>query len=459
MVKCGSHLVWGMVWCLLVVSTLCCLATGVQAGSTPVAEAPEVMTQAGAVRGSVRETPAGPVLEFKGIPYAAPPVGELRWQLPQPPQSWSGVREATHYGGACPQLSRYGLTEASEDEDCLTLNVTVPAASIPKQPKPVLVWIHGGAFVGGSSALYPLDYLALSGDLVLVSLNYRLGVFGFMAHPTFDADHNGSFGLEDQRAALRWVQRNIAAFGGDPENVTIAGESAGAAGVCMHLIAPDETKGLFHKAIIQSAGCAQPMQTVEEAKDFGARVAARVGCAGGAADLDCLRGKPVQELLEAGSTEAGSNLMAFEPSIGSRSIPQQGAEALAKGEFVQVPLLNGGNRDELRLYVAYDLQAGQKITDENYPELVAELYGEHGEAVLGRYPLRDYSSAPAALGTVMTDYHPTVGLNVCTYLETGKRAARYVPVYQYEFADRDAPPVTENPGFEMGAVHSAELPY
>src|ERR1035441_1759446 len=140
---------------------------------------------------------------------------------------------------------------------------------------PVIVWIHGGAFVGGSSSLYPLAHLAVSGHLVVVSLNYRLGVFGFMGHPAFDRDYDGSYGLEDQRAAMRWVRQNIAAFGADPGNVTIAGESAGAGSVCMHLLAPQATKGLFQMAIIQSAACMFNMHSVEEADTTGARVATR----------------------------------------------------------------------------------------------------------------------------------------------------------------------------------------
>jgi para-nitrobenzyl esterase len=208
-----------------------------ESASTPLLSSDQtlVVTSTGSVRGTLHDG----VREFKGIPYAAPPTGKLRWKLPQPAKPWKGVLDATRYGNECPRLSRYGLTEAAYNEDCLFLNVTIPEMRSPATVKlSVIVWIHGGAFVGGSSSLYPLAHLALSGHLVVVSFNYRLGVFGLMGHPAFDRDYDGSYGLEDQRAAMRWVQRNIAAFGGAPGNVTIAGESAGAGSVCMHLLAP-----------------------------------------------------------------------------------------------------------------------------------------------------------------------------------------------------------------------------
>ncbi len=416
-----------------------------------------VMTDKGAVRGVVRNG----VREFKGIPYAQPPVGELRWEMPRAASAWSDILEATKYKNACPQVSRYGLTEASDTEDCLHLNVTAPYAnrSDLERKRAVIVWFHGGAFVGGSSALYPLDTLAKFGDVIVVSMNYRLGIFGFTAHPAFGADHNGGYGLEDQRAALRWVKTNIAAFGGDPDNVTIAGESAGAAGVCMHILAPDETTGLFQKAIVQSAGCLTPLPSLEDGKKIGKKAATLVGCSDEATALSCLRKKPVKDLLDAASTVAGSSIVTYMPVIGTKTVPLPGAQAIPAGKFVPVPMLAGGTRDELRLYVAYAVQAGQKITKDNYSDLLKETYGKNAGAIAAKYPVKDYPSAPSALGTVWSDFRSDVGINHCIYLETSKLIRKSVPVYQFVFADRNAPPVTTNPGFEMGAVHSSELPY
>jgi para-nitrobenzyl esterase len=416
-----------------------------------------VMTDKGAVRGVIRNG----VREFKGIPYAQPPVGELRWSMPQPASSWSGILDAAKYKNACPQLERYGIPESSDNEDCLYINVTAPYSGKKdlKRKRAVIVWIHGGAFVGGSSALYPLDYMAKSGDVVVVSMNYRLGIFGFTAHPAFDADHNGGYGLEDQRAALRWVKQNIAAFGGDPNNITIAGESAGAAGVCMHILAPDETTGLFHKAITQSAGCVTPLPSLEDGKKIGQQVATLVGCGDKATALSCLRKKSVKELLDAATKVAGSSIVTYMPVIGTKTVPLPGAQAIPAGKFVHVPMLMGGTRDELRLYVAYAIQAGQSVTKDNYADLLKETYGKKTDAVVAQYPLSDYSSAASALGTVWSDFRPDVGINNCIYLETSKLLRKSVLVHQFVFADRNAPAVTTNPGFEMGAVHSSELPY
>jgi para-nitrobenzyl esterase len=444
----------GRTTCLVASSSLGLLGWA-QAQPAPLAgNALVVRTTGGAVRG----VDTGQVLAFKGIPYATAPVGQLRWALPQPAAPWPGIRDAATYGNQCPQVSRYGLTEASYNEDCLTINVTVPK-SPHAGPRPVIAWIYGGAFVGGGSSLYPLDAMALAGDAVVVSFNYRLGVFGFLANPSFDRATDGTYGLADQRLALGWIQHNIAAFGGDPAQVTVAGESAGAASICMHLAGPKLTTGLFARGIIQSSACVQHLRTREEADVVGEKVASLAGCPQGAAALECLRAKPVKDLLEAASTIAGGDVMTYVPSVGTETVPEQPHEALSAGRFLRVPLINGGNRDELRLYVAYDVQAGHGVTPDTYAAAIRSVYGDKADQVLARYPLSAFSSAPSALGTILTDFTPSNGLNYCGYLETARLVSAYVPVYQYEFADRAAPDVTTNPGFEMGAVHSAELPY
>jgi para-nitrobenzyl esterase len=218
--------------------------------------------------------------------------------------------------------------------------------------------------------------------MVVVSVNYRLGPLGFMPHPAFGADFNGGYALEDQRQALRWVQHNIAAFGGDPGNVTIGGVSAGAASVCMHLFTPERTAGLFQRAIIQSAGCTTHLHSVSEASKTGLEVARLVGCGEPATALACLRSKSAHDIVAAATTVAGTDVMTFSPSVGSQALPRQGAEALASGNFVRVPIMNGGNRDEMRLYVGFEVAAGGVITRDTYPDRLRALYGDRADTDL-----------------------------------------------------------------------------
>ncbi len=446
-----------------------------------------IITDKGTVQGVVRNN----VQEFRGIPFAAAPIGELRWVIPQPATPWEGVKDASRFGNACAQQARYNLTQQSLDEDCLTLNVSRPTDIKPGEKLPVLIWIPGGAFVGGATSLYRLDKLANQGRLVVVSANYRLGVFGFMAHPAFDSATNGDLGLEDQRFAMAWVQRNIAAFGGDPDNVTIAGESAGAGSVCMHLISPERVNGLFHKAIVQSAGCLQPMPTIKESltssNALWKKVAAKVGCDTGAtanstASLACLREKKVEDLLAA-QGEASSGVMSFGPSIGNSSVPRSGSDAVTTGDLVKVPLLMGGTRDELRLYTAYAiLFPDAKVATPDPPfsreavysfwlpyfygsdttryDTIYNHYFGTGEGQLG------LAISGSTVGSMASDRAPVVGINNCLYLKTSDYFTKWIPaLYQFEFADKNAPVLGVgiaqgmDPGFELGAVHSSELNY
>jgi len=203
--------------------------------------------------GPVRGTVTSEYRTFQGIPYAAPPVGELRWRPPQPPERWSTPRDATTPGSRCPQLASAELGfPGSVDEDCLYLNVITPRSARPGQLRPVMVWVHGGAFLWGAGSDYDARRLAVGGDVVVVTVNYRLGLLGFLGHPSLEG--SGNFGLQDQQAALRWVRRNAAAFGGDPGNITVFGESAGALSVCAQLASP-ASGGLFHRAVMQSGPC------------------------------------------------------------------------------------------------------------------------------------------------------------------------------------------------------------
>ena len=264
-------------------------------GTAPPTAAPPhdpavVQTATGQVRGLVTRDHR----LFANIPYAAPPIGVLRWHPPMPAAPWPGVRDATKFGPRCLQDQGSDLELGRQtDEDCLTVNVWTPPPS--NAPRPVMVWFHGGSFVNGSGGVYDSRWLADRGGVVVVTLNYRLGALGFLAHPALGpAQEVGNYGFEDQQAALRWVRDNIAEFGGDPDNVTIAGESAGGMSVCDHLVAPGSV-GLFRAAIIQSAPC-QAQLALPDAERISVDYARDAGCGDPATAAQCLRALSADEL-------------------------------------------------------------------------------------------------------------------------------------------------------------------
>src|ERR1700733_5873680 len=290
--------------------------------------------------GGVRGLASGAVYEFLGAPYAAPPVGALRGQPPQPAASWAGVRDATKFAPHCPQLaSPFG--QASTSEDCLYLNVFTPRAG---GNHPVMVWIHGGALVTGESDDYAPAGLVADG-VTVVTINYRLGALGFLAHPAL-ADgkgQSGDYGLMDQQAALRWVQRNIARFGGDPRDVTLFGESAGGLSTLSQVASP-QAKGLFERAIVESGSYNLTQTPLASAETAGEAFATKAGCASQTAA--CLRSLPVSTIL------ANEDSAGYTPNINSEVLPESLGTAFATGNFNRVPVINGTNRDEWRLFVA-----------------------------------------------------------------------------------------------------------
>src|ERR1700737_2907104 len=253
---------------------------------------PVVTVDSGAPRGAA--VSGGYV--FKGVPYAAAPTGNLRWRPPAPPAAWQGVRDATQFGASCPQVPS-SFSKGPYDENCLFLNVYTPSLHGDEgDGRPVLVWIHGGGYTQGDGRGFDGTKLAQEG-VVVVTINYRLGALGFLAHPALASDPGGpagNYGLMDQQAALRWVQRNIRRLGGDPENVTIAGQSAGALSVLAHLISPG-SRGLFDKTIVQSGSFEPQQQSPAPAAAFGQAFATNAGCANQSAA--CLRGLAVSTLL------------------------------------------------------------------------------------------------------------------------------------------------------------------
>lgn len=405
-----------------------------------------VPTDAGPVRGSTD----GVTAEWRGLPYAAPPVGDRRWRPPQPAAHHSDVLDATSFAPHCAQSpSPYGV--ASTSEDCLYLNVYTPANATPATKLPVMVWIHGGALVVGESEGYDPTRLVRDGAIV-VTINYRLGALGFLAHPALSGEGSGSsgdYGLMDQQAALRWVQTNINGFGGNARNVTIFGESAGGLSVLSQMASP-LAGGLFSRAIVQSGAYALNQASQESANAAGKRFATAAGCPG--QTLACLRGLSVQEVL------AAQNPSGYQPNIDGRVLTQSISTALSSGEFNRVPLINGSNGNEWRLFVAsYDL-AGAPVTAATYRSAIAATLGVDAataDAIAARYPLSAYRSPDLALGAVGTD-----AIFACNARKVDQLASKYVPTYAYEFADWNAPERFLPPvSFPYGAAHASELQY
>lgn len=408
-----------------------------------------VRTHDGLLRGTAHDGYA----TFEGIPYAAPPVGRLRWAPPRPARPWTGTRDATGPASACPQPAGE-VPGGSTDEDCLYLNVTTPAGATPRHPRPVIVWLHGGGFTTGAGSSYDAHRMATRGDVVVVTVNYRLGALGFLAHTGLTG--SGTFGLADQQAALRWVRAGIGAFGGDPHHVTLAGESAGGYSVCAQLASP-AAAGLFERAIIQSGPCtgrpdrpfAPSAAALPAARETGARLAAGVGCSLARDTVACLRKVPVSRLLAAQDTDQ-------QPAYATPLLPRDPAAALAAGRVQHVPVLLGSNHDEGNGWAAGIVQAGNPVTPETWPDVVAAFFPDpaRARAIVHEYPVTGPDGGPV-FGAVIGDAD-----FACPTLRTGDLLSIRVPVWRYEFADEHAPPLTPGtPPFPLGAPHAAELPY
>lgn len=431
-------------------------ACGGSSNDAPVASveaAPVVSTDKGTVQGV---NSAG-MREFKGIPYAAAPVGELRWKAPVAAASWTGVRNADTYGSVCPQIATaFGV--ASTNEDCLYLNVYTPKAT---GPFPVMVWIHGGAFIyGEGGAGYDPSKLVAQG-IAVVTVNYRLGALGFLAHPALTAEQgsgSGNYGLMDQQAALSWVKNNIAGFGGDPANVTIFGESAGGYSVLAQVASP-LAAGLFQKAIVQSGAYGLASSPSLAAAETGSLTPKRytgttfgtlVGCTD--QSLACLRGLTTAQILAA---QTGGD---YTPTIDNKVLSSTLLTAFFTGNFNKVPVLQGSNTDEYSLLSAATLDAtGTLITDANYMTLISPLMlGKTVDSINAQYPRANYATAANVYDAVYTDL-----VFACSGRSMAQLLSPQVTTYSYEFNDRNAPMVLLPPAMRptWGAYHAGEIQY
>ncbi len=285
-------------------------------------------------------------------------------------------------------------SEGRPDEDCLTLNVWTPLAN--DDHRPVMVWIHGGGFANGSGGVYVANELASRGDIIVVTINYRLGALGFLAHPALGPPGDvGNYGLADQQAALRWVRDNIAKFGGDPGKVTVAGESAGGASVCDHLVAPDSA-GLFRAAIIQSGPC-QAQVALPAAEKISLDYAAEVGCGQPESAAQCLRALPADKLREPVWYYSIGREVLSGPVTGTTVLPVDPIAGFTEKRAARVPVLIGSNRDEFTLFVALQYLRGHGYTAAQYPDLLKDTFGPNADAVEAHYPLEQLRQCAACL--------------------------------------------------------------
>ena len=433
--------------------------TSAAASRTTASASPVVRLDGGLVRG----TASAGVASFLGLPYAAPPTGNLRWRPPQPAAGWTGVKDATAFGPSCPQATMFNpfLPPGPISEDCLYLNVYTPALqNHGGGGRPVLVWIHGGGLVQDGARNYDGTKLAADGAVV-VTINYRLGVLGFLAHPALASRGGsaGNYGLMDQQAALRWVQRNIARFGGDPHNVTIAGQSAGGLSVLAQLVSPG-ARGLFQRAIVQSGTFALNQQPLATAEANGETFAASVGCADQTAA--CLRSVPVSDLVSPSTVEIPGY-------VDGSVLTQPIGTALAHGQFAKVPVINGITHDEELLFTdavgitvsqGTDIPlAGSPFDPANYQANITQALGvtdTRAAAIVAEYPLSAYPSPDVALSLLVSD-----ASFACPALQTDRQiAAARVPVYAYQFNDDQAPlNIAPAGALPPLATHGTEIPY
>ena len=431
-----------------VLGTLVCCLLGHRFMMLAAVTEPTVKTALGKVAGKWIES--GTEKVFLGLPYAAPPVGDLRWKAPQPPSAWKGVRDATKFGARCEQWhiwNDYLFLDSGPSEDCLYLNVYAPAPAKQTSKMPVMLWIHGGGFAAGAGSEPRYTNPApVSKNVVVVTINYRLGVFGFLASDDLMKEghgHAGNYGLMDMAAAMRWVKANIAQFGGDPENVTIFGESAGSFSVSALMAAP-EARGLFQKAIGESGAFFGNVISLSPLTERARRDQTWVDSLG-AKNLTELRAMPASKLIDAASKQP---VAWFSPVVDGQFLIEPIPATYAAGRQAHVPTIIGWNRDER----AGTLSKG--MTAEKWRTFAAEHYGNQAEQFLAAFPGKSDEEAMSS-----ADAYTTAGFiafGAWRWVEA-QASTGQAPVYRYRF-DLPSPPSEVHPEGRY-AFHSDELEY
>ena len=423
------------------------LAVSLAAGAGDAFSSTSLMveTAEGPVIGSTR----GGVTSWLGMPYAKPPVDALRWMPPEPPERHRGVLPAEAYGKACPQQVEHNDIPADQmAEDCLFINVRKPADATPSRKLPVLVYIHGGAFTLGSGAQVDGSQIAQTGHLVFVSFNYRLGALGYLANPALQASspnaNLGNFAVMDQQAALKWVQKNIAAFGGDPDNVTVWGLSAGATSTFTLLEAPG-SKGLFNRAVMQSGGGGpysnlMPAAAIAQGDAF----VRTIGCQGSTDVLSCLRSKSTTDLVAAQTANK------WRPTVDGKVVTQVPSDAFVAGTFNRVPVMIGGVYDEGTMFVDPAMPAS------NYSQSIASLAppGYDTSKIVAAYPLASFGVPAQGFARAMGD-----AMFACGNSSRRDELSQWVPVYGWEFTDPTLSFPADTSAFYLGTSHGMDTAY
>jgi para-nitrobenzyl esterase len=442
---------------ITVAQLLACGSSDDEGSSTQGADSDVVVTTAGSVRGEATTS----MRSFKGIPYAAPPIGDARWKPPTAAAKFTDVFDATRFAAHCPQPTSTFGQSMNTSEDCLYLNVFTPTTA---GPHPVMVWIHGGAFYLGESDEYDPTLLVAQG-VVVVTINYRLGALGFLAHAALTAEGggaSGNYGLMDQQLALHWVQDNITAFGGDKANVTIFGESAGGFSVQSQLVITGAA-GLFQKAIVESGAYANAdgrQATLAASEATGAEFVKAAGCAD-PCSLDAMR-KLTPDALIAAQSKVPTLSQGWIPSIDGKLMTTGVGAAFASGNYQKVPVIQGSNHDEYRLFVGLNELAPPNapagpLTPDTYLASMKATFGDTGGAALAMlYSPSAYPNAGTAEATAGTDV-----VFACPMLRASEALSASGSVFAYEFNDPKAPELFAPPvpDFEYAAAHASELQY
>ncbi|PPK41755.1 para-nitrobenzyl esterase [Trinickia symbiotica] len=436
-------------------------------------DGPVIHTASGAVRGVTRDG----INMFLGIPYASPPVGDLRWRPPQPAKPWSGVRAATHFASTCAQATQFGVFAGpvSTSEDCLYLNVFVAKGAPKNAKRPVIVWLHGGANLSGESDDYDASKLATGGpdgvETVVVTINYRLGVLGLFSNPAINSEGHpwGNYTILDQQAALRWVQQNIAAFGGDPTKVAIAGQSAGAVNIGVHMLSP-LSKGLFSRAISQSSPGFTAWYLPRTIQDqLSANFTKQAGCPeSGEESAKCLRNLSVARILQIEGTPKSFNMVVSpSPFVDGTILPSSPEQAWQAGNFNKVPLLGGSTKDEYMFFTG----AAEYFTGPPQSSLTAKEYAAKTAGgqpcdfcnfefsfrsdAAAQYPLSSYGDDPMmAMDRIESD--PIK----CRELHVLNMISKRVPTYAYDFSYRNAPYYyPKMSGYRPLAAHTIDIQF